>query len=113
MHAFLSQVQRHVEVVRPALAISITTEGESHRTVTRVSLPSAIHGQVSVEDLWSQKLCLVIVIEERDNGGVLSSDRLGFMQRRRVSCPSAGVAQCGSALQMTVPNIPSQSLSGA
>lgn len=28
MHAFLSQVQRHVEVVRPALAISITTEGE-------------------------------------------------------------------------------------
>ena len=81
---------------------------------TRVSLLSAIHGQVFVEDFWSQKLCLVIfgeLFEERDNGGVISSDRLGFMQRRRVSCPSAGVAQCGSALQVSVPNIPSQSLS--
>lgn len=27
-HAFLSQVQRHVEVVRPVLAISITVEGD-------------------------------------------------------------------------------------
>lgn len=100
MHALLSQVQRHVDVVRPALAISITTEGESRRMVTRVSLLSAIHGQVSLEDLWSQKLCLAITVdlnEERDNGDVISSDRLGFMQRRTVSCPSAGVAQCGSA----------------
>lgn len=90
-----------MEVVRPALAISITTDGELHRMVARVSLLSAIHGQVSVEDLWSQKLCLAIIsdlFEERDNGDVISSDRLGFMQRRTVSCPSAGIAQCGSAL---------------
>lgn len=52
MHAFFfsSQVQRHVEVVRPALAISITTAGD-HRMVTRVSLLSALHGLVSMEEL--------------------------------------------------------------
>lgn len=61
--------------------------GESHRMVTRVSFLSVIHSQVSVEDLWRQKLCLAIIgdlFEERDNGHVISSDRLGFMQRRMV-----------------------------
>lgn len=101
IHAFLSQVQRHMEVVRPALAVSITVEGESNRMVTMVSLLSARHSQVSMEDLWRQKLCLAIIgdlFEERDNGDVISSNRLDLMQRRTVSCPSAGVAQCGSAL---------------
>lgn len=102
MHALLSQVQRHMEVVSPALAIGITMDGELRRMVARVSLLLAVHGQVSVEDVWSQKLCLAIIIsdlfEERDNGDVISSDKLGFMQRRTVSCPSAGIAQCGSAL---------------
>lgn len=88
--------------------------GGSNRMVTRVSLLSALHGLVSVEELWRQKLCLAIIsdfFEERDNGDVISRDRRGFMQRRMASCSSAGITQCGSALQMTVPNIPSQSLS--
>ena len=64
------------------------------------SVLAALLYQASLEDLWSQKFCLAItgdLIEERDNGDVISNDRLGFMQRRTVSCPSAGVAQCGSA----------------
>lgn len=82
--------------------------------VMRVSLLSALYGLVSMEELWRQKLCLAIIsdlFEERDNGDVISRDRRGFKQRRMAFCSSAGVTQCGSVLQMTVPNIPSQSLS--
>lgn len=46
--------------------------------VARISLLSAIHGLVSVEDLWRQKLCLAIIsdrFEERNNGNVISRDR--------------------------------------
>lgn len=35
--------------------------GRSHRMVTRISLLLAVHGLVSVEDLWRQKLCLAII----------------------------------------------------
>lgn len=50
MRFFSSQVQRHVEVVRPALAISITTDGGSQNG-DEVSLLSALHGLVSMEEL--------------------------------------------------------------
>lgn len=64
-----------------------------------------------MEDLWSQKLYPDIIselFEERDNENVMSSDRPGFMQGSTASCPSASVAQCGSALEMVVQNIPAR-----
>lgn len=64
--------------------------GGSHRTDTRAALLAATCGQVSIEDLWSQKLFPDIIgelFEERDNGDVISSDRPGFMQKRKYLSP--------------------------
>lgn len=67
-----------------------------------------------MEDLWNQKLCPAIIselLEERDNGDVISCDRPGFMQRRTVSCSSAGGAQLGLCSEDNGHKHPSQSLS--
>lgn len=83
---------------------------EDDHTGWQRGFPSCqLHGQLSVEDPCNQKLFPAIISElweERDNGDATSSDRPGFMQRRIESCPSAGVAHCGSAPEITVTNTP-------